>query len=348
MRLKLPKVSIIILNAKILDNLNRCLLSLSKTDYEAFEIIVVDCLTKGFNDWMQGNFSNVRFVHFDFDIGPACSHNIGVKLCATESKYIAFLDSDVEVTSGWLTPLVDLMEHNPIIGAVQPKLLKLGNHAQLDAGACFIDTFGFVHNEAGLEKDKVERKPTPVFYTNGAAMLLKRDFVRDMFGELCDPNYFIYYDEVDLCWRILLMGYEVVYCPVSVVYHKRGGAFLGSLPNYLVFHNTKNRFMTLLKNYNAANLIIYLPGLVLLEIAKTITLLKLNRNHASALFKGIWWNISNFRSTYARRKMVQKLLRRVPDTFVLKHMIGLSFSRLSLDFRRHYTVATGSPNPDKK
>ena len=122
-----PKVSVVILNAFQTTNLEECLDSLKKTNYPDFEIIVIDCLTKGISEFINGKFPYVRLFPLTEDIGPAAMHNTGLQEADPNSKYIAFLDNDICADPDWLKELVMCIDSDTKIGAVQSKIMLYDN-----------------------------------------------------------------------------------------------------------------------------------------------------------------------------------------------------------------------------
>jgi GT2 family glycosyltransferase len=169
-----------------------------------------------------------------------------------EADYFVLLNSDVEVTSNWIEPIIDLMEKDKTIAACQPKLLAYNNRNMFEyAGASggFIDFLGYPFSRGRvfdiLEEDKKQYDDAvPIFWATGAAMFVKSHIFNECNG--FDQRFFAHQEEIDLCWRMQLKGYKIYVCPASVVYHV--GA--GTLPRggKKVFLNFRNNLWMLSKN----------------------------------------------------------------------------------------------------
>jgi GT2 family glycosyltransferase len=162
-------------------------------------------------------------------------------------------NSDVEVAPGWLEPLVALLDEEPGIAAVQPKILAYTNRNHFEyAGACggFIDSLGFpfcrgrilnVTEEDRGQYDEVRE----VFWCSGAALCIRRESYLQAGG--LDERFFAHMEEIDLCWRIRNRGYALKVQPASVVYHLGGGSLPMNHPRKL-FLNYRNNLLMLYKN----------------------------------------------------------------------------------------------------
>jgi GT2 family glycosyltransferase len=330
-------ISIVVTNFKGTNNLHRCLRSLQKTNCSGTEVIVVDCLTNEIDKWMKENFPSVRVIHFDHDIGPSASHNVG--LLNSLGEYVAFLDNDTEVTNNWLKGAIEVLEKDHNVAVVQCKLLRLSDKKRLDRAQNFIDRFGFgVQFGVGEEDAGQYNKTQEVFYADGAAFVVKRTAAKAAMveGNMFDPTYVIYYDETDFCWRIHLIGYKVVFAPNAVVYHERTMSTMRNLPEKLIFHHSKNRLATLIKNYSFGNMIKYVSTLLILEASRAVMLARITPKHSTALSKAIWWNILHLRNLWRARQIIQSSVRKVPDRFYLHLIKKPNLLTLYRSFRKYY------------
>ena len=158
---------------------------------------------------------------------------------------MVLLNSDVEVTEGWLTPLVRLMDENKDVAACQPKLLAMHDTNSFEyAGASggFIDRYGYPFCRGRLmetiEKDHGQYDDaTEVHWATGACLMVRKDVYWKAGG--LDGRFFAHNEEIDLCWRMRLMGYRIMVEPSSKVYHVGGGTLPKGNPmkTYLNFRN---------------------------------------------------------------------------------------------------------------
>lgn len=299
-RQRFPKVTASVTNVRGTDFLEQCLQALIKTDYPDLEIIVVDCQTPQISEWVNSHFPSVKVAHFDKDIGPAASHNVGAEKADPNSKYIAFLDNDALVEPNWLKECVKLMERDEKIGILQPKILITGSEEHLDHVGLALDALG-TWSSLFYAKEKDHREVLDIFAASLATCVLRRT-VFDLVAGF-DESYFIYDDDTDFCWRTLLLGYRIVFFPSVKTYHR--GQVTKSMTPKRLYHSTKNRVYTMLKNYEWANLwtSVLFYALSLLTAFALMLLLKLDL--AAAMIKGLASPISNFKSVWQKRQNIQ-------------------------------------------
>ncbi len=168
-------------------------------------------------------------------------------------EYFVLINSDIEVTEGWLEPLVEWMDGHPECGACAPKLHSWQERDKFEyAGAAggFIDRFGYPFCRGRvlgrLEEDKGQYdEPADVMWATGACLMVRSRVFEELGG--LDERFFAHMEEIDLCWRMQLHGYRVTVVPESVVYHVGGGTLPASSPFKLKL-NYRNNLLMLEKN----------------------------------------------------------------------------------------------------
>ncbi len=243
-----PKIAVVILNWNGRKHLEQFLPSVIAFSSALAEIIVAD---NGSTDdsisYITEHHRVVKVIPLDKNYGFAKGYNEGLK--QVQADYYVILNSDVEVTAGWLQPMIDLLESNTAIAACQPKILSYNNKKMFEyAGAAggWIDRFGYPFAKGRVfdicEEDHGQYdEPGPVFWASGAALFIRSSVFHSMKG--FDEYFFAHQEEIDLCWRIQAAGQWVWSCPSSVVYHLGGGTLPrgNSRKTYLNFRN--NRIM---------------------------------------------------------------------------------------------------------
>ena len=241
-----PKVAIVILNWNGRNYLEKFLPSVLATTYENIEVIVSD---NGSTDesvsFLQTNYPQVRLIRLDKNYGFAKGYNLTLE--KIKADYYALINSDLEVEPGWLTPIIDLLEQDKLNVACQPKLLSYNNRNLFEyAGGAggWLDRFGYPFARGRIfdicEEDKGQYDTTErVFWVTGAAMVIRSEAFHEMNG--FDNYFFAHQEEIDLCWRMQLAGYNLFACPSSVAYHVGGGTLPrgNSLKTYLNFRNNQ-------------------------------------------------------------------------------------------------------------
>ncbi len=252
------KTAIVILNFNGLDYLKLFLGTVIRNCRDTAAIIYVadNGSTDGSPEWIEKNFKEVELIRFDKNNGFAGGYNLALK--QIEARYFILLNSDIEVTDGWLEPLVNFMDANPDVAACQPKILSYHFKDYFEyAGAAggFIDKYGFTFCR-GRIFEKTERdtgqydSSTDIFWSSGACMIIRRN-AWDLCGGF-DADFFAHMEEIDLCWRFHKSGYRVSYVHESVVYHVGGGTLPYDSP-FKTYLNFRNSLFLLYKNLPEIN-----------------------------------------------------------------------------------------------
>lgn len=192
---------------------------------------------------LKEKFPGVVIIQNGENFGFAKGYNEGLK--QVDADYFVLLNSDVEVTRDWISPVIRLMEADKTIAATQPKIMQYDNKKKFEyAGAAggWIDYFGYPFARGRIfdvcEMDKGQYDdPAPVFWASGAAMFVRASVYRELGG--LEEYFFAHQEEIDFCWKAQLAGYQVYCCPESVVYHVGGGTMPkgNKMKVYLNFRN---------------------------------------------------------------------------------------------------------------
>jgi GT2 family glycosyltransferase len=201
--------------------------------------------------YLEKNFPSVRIIRLEKNLGFTGGYNAALK--QIKADYYVLLNSDVEVTAGWIEPIIAMMEADKHIGAVQPKLLSFKNRDEFEyAGAAggFIDKYGYPFCRGrifmSLEKDNHQYDDdAEIFWATGACMFVRASVFHKVNG--FDDNFFAHMEEIDLCWRMQSLGYSVRYSSKSTVFHLGAGTLLKSNPKK-TYLNFRNNLFLLYKN----------------------------------------------------------------------------------------------------
>lgn len=247
-----PKCAIVILNWNGKKFLEKFLPSVVLSSYSNYEVIVADNFsTDDSMDFVEKNYPAVRIIRLTQNWGFAKGYNEALK--QVEAKYFVVLNSDVEVTPGWLEPMIDLLENNTSIAACQPKIRSWHNKKMFEyAGAAggWIDKYGYPFSKGRVfercEEDRGQYdQAEPIFWASGAALFIRSSAFHEMKG--FDEYFFAHQEEIDLCWRLQLGGYKIYSCPSATVYHVGGGTLERS-NSKKTFLNFRNNHIMLSKN----------------------------------------------------------------------------------------------------
>ena len=201
--------------------------------------------------YLEANHPEVRIIKLKENYGFAEGYNRALQ--QVESDYYVLLNSDVEVTEGWLQPLIDLMLQKPDIAACMPKIRSIADRNSFEyAGSAggFIDKLGYVFCRGRMfhtvEKDTGQYdSEIEIFWATGACCMINAKLFHEFGG--FDGVFFAHMEEIDLCWRLKNAGYTIWYTPRSVVYHVGGGMLPQSSP-FKTFLNYRNNLLMMYKN----------------------------------------------------------------------------------------------------
>ncbi|MES2265885.1 MAG: glycosyltransferase family 2 protein [Bacteroidota bacterium] len=246
-----PKVAVVILNWNGIKYLRDFLPFVLASTWPDLDIVVGDNgSTDGSLEFLRAAYPGIRIIENKENFGFTGGYNR--VLAQVEAEYYILLNSDVEVQPGWIEPVISLMQTDDKIAAAAPKIMSYAQKDHFEhAGAAggFIDKFGYPFCRGRIfyeiEEDKGQYdQPGEIFWASGAAMFIKKKNWDEAGG--FDESFFAHMEEIDLCWRLKNMGYKVVYCPQSVIYHVGGGTLNAENPfkTYLNFRNN----LLLLKN----------------------------------------------------------------------------------------------------
>lgn len=222
---------------------------------EAVVVVADNGSTDNSVEVVEQEFPEVEIIRLDENYGFAEGYNRALEQVTT--PYSVLLNSDVEVTAGWLEPLLAFMDAHPEAAAVQPKILNYNHKDTFEyAGAAggFIDSLGYPYCRGRImgdvEKDlgQYDGAPIPVFWATGAAMLVRTAIYKEVGG--LDARFFAHQEEIDLCWRMRSRGYGIWCVTDSVIYHL-GGATLDKSNPRKTFLNFRNNLLMLYKNLPA-------------------------------------------------------------------------------------------------
>lgn len=273
----MDKIAVIILNYNGVDFLKRFLPGIIKFN-DGYPLYVVDNKSTDHSvELLTTTFADsVHCIELDENFGFCGGYNLAAKYIKAE--YYVFLNSDIEVSKGWLQPLITLMENNKNIAACQPKLLDYSNRDYFEyagAGGGFIDLLGYPFCRGRLfqsiERDYGQYDDiSPIFWASGACMMIRSKVFHDHGG--FDRDFFAHMEEIDLCWRIKRSGHLIYYNGNSTVFHVGGGTLDQTNP-YKTYLNFKNSLITLIKNEDKSSLFWKVPLRLSLDIIASLKFL---------------------------------------------------------------------------
>lgn len=252
-------VATVILNYNGKSYLEKFLPFFKSSRYPYEKIYVVDnASTDGSVKWLKSQYPTVQCIALAKNSGYAGGYNEA--LSQIDARYYAIVNSDIEITPGWLDPVIRLMEDDASVAAVQPKILaeaRKGHYEYAGAAGGCMDALGYPFCRGrvlqNVERDTGQYEtPMPIFWASGAAFVIRSEVFHELGG--FDTDYFAHQEEIDLAWRLLLKNHKIMSCPQSVVYHVGGGTLSYNSPQK-VYLNFRNNLITLFKYLPKTDLI---------------------------------------------------------------------------------------------
>ncbi|HTA82797.1 MAG TPA: glycosyltransferase family 2 protein [Bacteroidia bacterium] len=259
--------------------------------------------------FLKKNHPDVHLIQNPLNGGFAVGYNMA--LTQIKADYYVLLNSDVEVTADWVKAPVDMLKNNLDVVAVQPKIKSFFEPQKFEyAGAAggFIDVYGYpfcrgrifdtIEKDEGQYNDEKE-----IFWATGACLFIKASVFHEMGG--FDEDLFSHQEEIDLCWRMKLKGYKIMYCPNSEVLHYGGGMLPKSNP-FKTYLNFRNNLIILCKNHPARALRkMVFQRMILDGLAALRFLLKADFGDFWAITRAHAHFYRTLKKTWAKRKKVQ-------------------------------------------
>lgn len=310
------KVAVVILNYNGKKYLKDFLPPLLESDYPNFTVYVAD---NGSTDdslvYLKNHFPRVRRIDLKENFGFAEGYNQALKY--VKSDYYVLLNSDVEVTKDWISPIIELMESDSLVAACQPKILAYHRKTHFEyAGASggWMDSWGYPFCRGRVlsvvEEDQGQYDDTQeIFWATGAAFFIRANLFHQLGG--FDGDHFAHLEEIDLCWRIKRAGYKVMVCPKSLVYHVGGGTLSYNTPRK-AYLNFRNSLYTLIKNEKSEKLYWLIPWRMILDgLAGVLFFVQGKWGHVFSIIRAHWSFLPKLPKLLKKRRMYQEQIDRI-------------------------------------
>ncbi len=319
----MPLVSIVVLNYNGKGLLEKFLPSIRNLSYQNKEIIIVDnASSDGSIDFLKNNYPHFKIIINKENLGTAEASNIGARYA--QGKYIFFISNDMELDKEILNYMIEKIENDPQVGICTCKMKRITENGEkldlLDSLGGNIDIFGFPVARGFNEIDRGQFGFfTEVFFSFGGAMLIRKEIFEQLEGY--DSKTFTLGDDIDLSWRLRLLGHKVVVEPKAYLYH-RVSATLGTLygRSHKRFLSEKNILRALLKNYSVPSLFLILPLYLLILSGEMVFFLVLGKfSLALSGIKAINENIKELPDILVKRNKIQSQ-RKINDFIIFRFM----------------------------
>ena len=304
------EIAVVILNYNGKGFLEKFLPNVIEHSQNATIWVADNCSTDDSVEFMKENFPDVKLIINSENGGFAKGYNDALKdICA---DYYVLLNSDIEVTPGWIDPCIKLLEGDENIVACQPKVLAYHDklkfeHAGAAGGFLDKDYYPFCQGRIfeNIEEDQGQfDRNREVFWATGACLFIRANKYHEAGG--LDEDFFAHMEEIDLCWRLKSRGYEIWFCSESRIFHVGGGTlnYMNPKKTYL---NFRNSLYMMAKNHDGVLFTKILKRLVLDGIAGGMFILKFQFSHFWAVFRAHMSFYGKLGTLLKKRKELKRL-----------------------------------------
>lgn len=308
-----PVVSIVIVNLNGAAYLGRCLDSIARIKRPTFEVIVVDNNSNDRSKQIIKQYAKrVQAIWNDENKGFCAANNQAAT--AARGEFLLFLNNDTEVPETLLAVLVAKLRQDTTIGIIQPKILLKDEPGHLDSVGGFLTWTGFLNHVGIHEQDRGQYdQGFPVLSPKGACMMMRAKLFTKVGG--FDEDFFAYFEETDLAWRVWLTGKKVLFYPGVSILHLMGRTTRTLEFNFIQFHSYKNRVASLIKNVGTASLWRVFAHMVIVMGLAAFYLLIGKWAMARPIWRALSWNVTNLGDTIGKRRTIGRM-RRIDDSFL--------------------------------
>jgi len=317
------KIAIVILNWNGKKLLEQFLPSVVKHSKEANVYVADNASTDDSITYVNTHFPSVNIIKNSVNGGYAKGYNDALK--TLNEDVLCLLNNDVEVTSNWLKPIIELFKNEANTSIIQPKILDYKNkHSFEYAGAAggFIDKFGYpycrgrifntIEEDLGQYNDVID-----IFWASGACFFIRNDVFIQLRG--FDESFFAHMEEIDLCWRTKNLGYHIKYVGQSEVYHV-GAATLNHANPKKTYLNFRNSLFTLTKNAKGSLFFLILTRLLLDGIAGIKFLFEFKFKHFFEILHAHFSYYNHLKTLLYQRKSFK-----IKRNYYKKRSVALSY-----------------------
>lgn len=299
------RIAIVILNWNGKELLQQFLPSIIEHSQNANIYVADNASNDDSVDYIKSNYPEINIIQNTKNEGYAKGYNEALK--QVDEEIYCLLNSDVEVTKNWLTPILLEFKTEDNTAIIQPKILNYNNLDFFEysgAAGGFIDKYGYPFCRGrifnAIEKDEGQYNlPTKIFWASGACLFIRKSAFKTLNG--FDNSFFAHFEEIDLCWRAYNLGYETKYIGESEVFHV-GGATLKNTNPKKTYLNFRNSLFTITKNANGSIFFIIFIRLILDALAGVKFLMEGKISHIIAVIRSHFSFYKNFSKLLKQRK----------------------------------------------
>ncbi|AUD05746.1 glycosyltransferase family 2 protein [Spirosoma pollinicola] len=288
-----PLVSLITLNFNQAELTCALLESIQRLSYPAIEVIVVDNNSEEDPTELirKRNFKDIKVIVTDKNLGFAGGNNVGIR--QAKGDYVLLLNNDTEVTPDLIERLLEPFEHDTTLGVTCPKIRYFQEPTVIQyAGYTPLNQYTGQAWSIGSHQEDIGQFNTSGItpFAHGAAMMVKREVLER--AGLLPELYFLYYEELDWCCRIIQAGYKIYYQSSALVFHKESMT-VGKGNPMKVYYQTRNRIVFMRRNVSSLSLLIFSIYFTALALPKAVLIYCLRGQFLflKAFLQGVRWNL---------------------------------------------------------
>lgn len=297
-----------------------CLPSLVSSATPGIGIFVVDNgSTDGSAEYVRSHFPQFEILRFENNLGFAKAYNQAIRLVSAD--YVVLLNNDTAVlSSDWIDHMLEMIESDSNLAAVQCKLVSFADHHKLDSvgvmGVKYWQGFADI-GKSEVDKGQYDSPSINPFSICGAAALVRRSAFLEVGG--FDPQFFVYLEDVDFSWRLRLAGYRIIYQPFARIAHAWHGYFRSKPDAFQTYLSRRNLLRMLLKDCGELTLWWALRNYLIFSSLMFCAYMVKRDEKAVSVCKALLWNIIHFKETYSQRLKIQSE-RKVSEEVILRDM----------------------------
>jgi GT2 family glycosyltransferase len=311
-------IAVVVVNWNAGDYLKKCLQGLKTQTLKPTRVIVVDnASTDDSINELGKEFESFEIIKLEENTGFAVANNLAVKN-ASNCDWIAFLNPDAFANPDWLEKLSKAAEEFPECASFGSHMLRHGSDRVDGTGDIYHVCGSAWRRDHGVLSSKVEREMQEIFSPCAAASFIRKDVFDEAGG--FDENFFCYFEDVDLGFRLQLKGYACRYVPDAVVEHV-GSATTSRYSDFAVYHGQRNLVWSYIRNM--PRFWYYLPQHIVFNLAALVWFTL--KGKAVPVFRAKWHALKEFPRVWALRKITQE--ERVVDTSVVLNKMSQNFLR---------------------
>jgi GT2 family glycosyltransferase len=299
----MQRVTIVIVNWNSWDILSHCLERLQGQTFRDFNVLVIDnASNQPAPSELCSRYSNVTLIQNQANLGFAAANNQAMKWL-DDSEWVGLLNPDAFPEPDWLEQLINATKNYPDYTMFASRQLMEGNSILLDGDGDVYHISGLVWRKGhGRHKNEAAYNPQDVFSPCAAAALYKRDALMSVGG--FDEDFFCYVEDVDLSFRLRLVGHRCLLVPDAVVYHVGSATTGGQHSDFSVYHGHRNLVWTFVKNMPGVLFWLLLPLHLLLNLVTIVVFTA--RGQGGVILRAKWDAVKGLPQAWAKRKQIQK------------------------------------------